>query len=55
MLSFETVPIILSGGDSLPTDMVDETDDVGDVCGCPLAPLSTIVAALESTSNGDSG
>ena len=49
--------MIFSGGDSFPTDMVDvdETDEAdGDVCGCPLCPLSTIVAARDSTSNGDS-
>ena len=51
-------PIIFSGGDSFPTDMVDveETDDAeGDVCGCPLCPLSTMLAARDRTSNGDSG
>ena len=51
-------PMIFSGGDSFPTDMVDvdDTDDAdGDVWGCPLCPLSTIVAALDRTSNGDSG
>ena len=50
-------PIIFSGGDSLPTDIVDvdDTDDAdGDVWGWPLWPLSTIVAALDSTSRGDS-
>ena len=50
--------MIFSGGDSFPTDIVDvdDTDDAdGDVWGCPLCPLSTIVAALDRTSNGDSG
>ena len=50
--------MIFSGGDSLPTDIVDvdETEDAeGDVWGCPLCPLSTMLAARDRTSNGDSG